>query len=384
MLSTPDDSSDELLRRFDGTEVFPDDMIVLVGAGRQGKVALQGLRRAGIEPLAFADINPALWHSSVGGVEVLSEEEAAARYGYRAVFVVTVWNAWGRGKLARIRERLHLMNCPRVVSLINLFWKFPDAFLPYFCIDLPEKTREHAEEILAAYALWADESSRRQYLAELQWRLFLDFSHLTGRTPYEQYFPDDLFTLTDSEVFVDCGAYDGDTLRSFFAKKMDAFRHIEAIEADSRNFSRLTQYVTSLPDKMANRIGLHEVALGATWGTVNFDESGTRSSTVCSEGPSRIDAAPLDGLLGEHRPTYIKMDIEGSEYEALEGSRDTIRRWVPVLAISVYHRPEDMWRIPLLLAGLSDDYRLYLRPHKLVCWDLLCYAVPGGRLISRK
>jgi len=237
---------------------------------------------------------------------------------------------------------------------------------------------------VAAYTLWADEASRRQYLAELQWRLSLDFSYLTGRTPFEQYFPSDLFRLTDSEVFVDCGAYDGDTLRSFIEKKREVFQHIVAIEADSRNFRRLEQYVMSLPGEIANRITIHEVALGATRGTVNFDASGTRSSTVCTEGPSRIIAAPLDGLLDEQRPTYIKMDIEGSEYEALEGSRETIERSVPVLAISVYHRPEDMWRIPMFLAGLSDDYRLYLRPHKLVCWDLLCYAVPRGRLTFRE
>lgn len=373
----------EILRRFDHTEAFPDDDIVLVGSGRLAGVVLQGLVSVGIEPLALADTDPSLWNTTVEGVEVLSEEEAARRYGQRAVFVVALWSAWGEERLAGIRRRLAGMKCARVVSVIHLFWKYPEAFLPYFCIDLPERVLEHTEDILATFDLWADEPSRRQFVAELHWRLLLDFSKLEGITRFEQYFPEDLFELSDNEVFVDGGAYDGDTLRSFLQRRGDRFEHVMAIEADPHNFQRLREYVTSLDGQFTDRIEIHQVAMSSSSGFVTFDDSGTRLSSVSSDGSARVSAARLDDLLDNQAPTYIKMDIEGSEYEALVGAKSVIERYRPVLGICVYHRPDDLWRIPLYIAGISGDYRLFLRPHKLVCWDLLCYAVPRERLISR-
>jgi FkbM family methyltransferase len=383
LLSGTTGSLTEVLRRFDNTEAFPDDDIVLVGSGRLANVVLQGLKRLGIAPLALADTDQSLWNTSIEGVNVLSEEEAARRYGQKAVFVVALWSAWGEERLSGIKDRLQGMNCTRVVSVIHLFWKYPEAFLPFFCIDLPERVLEHSEEIRATFDLWADEPSRRQFIAELRWRLLLDFSMLEGITPFEQYFPEDLFELSGNEVFVDGGAYDGDTLRSFLQRRGDRFRQVVAIEADPHNFQRLEEYVASVNGTSAGRIAIHQVAMGSRNGIVAFDDAGTRLSSVSQDGAAQVSAAPLDDLLQNQAPTYIKMDIEGSEYEALKGARNIIEQYRPILGICVYHRPDDLWRVPLYIAGISGDYRLFLRPHKLVCWDLLCYAVPPERLISR-
>jgi len=95
-----------------------------------------------------------------------------------------------------------------------------------------------------------------------------------------------------------------------------------------------------------------------------------------------VDCVALDEALGDRRTTYIKMDIEGSELDAVTGAAGIIRTSQPVLAICVYHHQDHLWRIPAAVAGLADEYRFYLRPHLLEVWDLVCYAVPVGRLKS--
>ena len=85
-------------------------------------------------------------------------------------------------------------------------------------------------------------------------------------------------------------------------------------------------------------------------------------------------------LVGDGRPTFIKLDIEGFEIDALRGGRETIRRHGPVIAVCVYHFQDHLWKIPLLLREWRNDYALFLRPHNEEGWDLVCYAVPRGRL----
>jgi len=96
---------------------------------------------------------------------------------------------------------------------------------------------------------------------------------------------------------------------------------------------------------------------------------------------SEIKCASLDELFADAYPTYIKMDIEGAEMDALTGASRIIRDSSPVLAICVYHRIDHLWKLPLLLRSLSDKYTFFLRPHADACWDLVCYAVPLERLV---
>ena len=90
----------------------------------------------------------------------------------------------------------------------------------------------------------------------------------------------------------------------------------------------------------------------------------------------------MDELFQEDNPTYIKMDIEGAEEEALTGATRIIRERAPILAICVYHRFDHLWKLPLLMRSLSEEYRFHMRPHADACWDLVCYAVPRSRAIG--
>ncbi len=353
--------------------------LVLFGAGNLGRKVLQCVRSIGVEPLAFADNSQSKWGSHVDGVPVLSPKDAAARYGASALFLVTIWSLGH--SYPESRAMLERLGCTRTESTASLRWKFADRLLPDFCQDLPHKLYEQAPEVRKAASLWADDSSRREYLNHVKWRALGDQGALGPPVKEESYFLDSLYRIKDREVFVDCGAYTGDTAEQVI-RRNPAFSRIIAIEADPENFDRLTKWVDTLEAPVASRINALNVAVGAKRGQLRFQAGGGEGAKVAPDGNVVVGCVPIDDLATEAGPTFIKMDIEGAELEALEGARRSIQKHRPILSICVYHKQNDLWRIPLIIHTLVEDYRLFLRPHDVDGWQLVCYAVPANRLRS--
>ncbi len=357
-----------------------NDLLILFGAGGLGKKTVQGLRRVGIKPLAFADNNRALWGSQIEGLPVLSPQEAAQKFGDRAAFVITIWGAGGSHRLGQTRRQLCDLGCLKVADFASLFWKYPFVFLPYYALGLPHLLLEQAESIREAMTLWADQASRYEYLAQMRWRLQLDFDGLPSPVKHAQYFPPDLFDIKEDEIFVDCGAYDGDSLRVFMERQPVFGGRWIAIEPDPLNLRALAETLSTLPAHWRNKVDIRPLALGSRRGKVRFELSGLPSSGIRAWGGQEVECVPLEEILGEVQPTFIKMDIEGAEMDALIGARRVIEKHLPVLAICVYHQPDHLWRIPLLIRSFSDQYRYFLRTHNEEGWDLVCYAIPVSRL----
>lgn len=352
--------------------------IVLFGAGNLGRMTLAGLRAAGTEPLAFADNNPRLWDTTLDGLQVLSPQRATATFGRNAVFVVTIWGAGCRDRTSQRIQQLETLGCERVVSFGPLFWKYPQHFLPHYALDSPHKVLEQAALVREAFGLWADEASRFEYVAQLRWRTLLDFDALPAPAEHKPYFPEDLCPLSAEEVFIDCGAFDGDTLKDFLALRSGAFHRIVAFEPDPVNWERLMEFVSTLPASVRERIDLRPAAVGGRTERLNFSVTGTAGSAA-GQGTYEVDSCSLDEALDGLDPTWIKMDIEGFEAAAIEGARRLIERSRPVLAINLEHRQEDLWRIPILVQSIAEGYRFFLRSHLLEGWDLVCCAIPGSR-----
>jgi FkbM family methyltransferase len=365
------------------------DSIVLCGAGVVGKIALDGLRKLGLEPRAFADNNPALWSHTVQGVPVISPAEAVTRFGPECAFVVTIYNG------SVVRRQLAGLGCPTIVPFDALFFKYPDQFLPHLNLDLPFELFRQADQVAKAFDLWVDDESRAEYIAQLRYITSLDSSGTLDRLPPEDtYFPADLVHCGNDEVFVDCGAFDGDTLQEFLKRCGGSFRQAFAIEPDPDTFGRLQTYLSSVGPEIRDKVRTHHTALGHTSGPVAFKACGTVYSQVTSGSGSRaymptVDArtasiemncATLDELLEGWVPTFIKMDIEGAELDALKGARRTIQSASAVLAICNHHTLDDLWKVPLAIHELSGgQYQLYLRRHGEDCWEVMCYGLPPAR-----
>lgn len=357
-----------------------ENAFVLFGAGNLGRMIRAKLHSLGIEPLAFTDNNPKLWGSIIDGIPVLCPLDAASQFGSSAAFLVAIWGVGSRDRMATRVRQLRELGCHNVIPFLPLFWKYPDLFLPYHVIDQPHKVRQEADLVQAAWQLWADEFSRCEYVAQVKWRLWGDFNSMADPAPQTIYFPQDLFTLGPREVFVDCGAFNGDTVACFLGAVGSQFDKIFAFEPDPANFSSLRCFIAALEPAVRERIFARQNAIGAAPGKVRFSALGSDGSALDANGETEVDGVCLDEVLpGDTSPTHIKMDIEGAELDALLGSRAVIGRHAPILAICSYHRQSDLWRIPLLIHSINPDYRLYLRPHLIEGWDVVCYAVPPKR-----
>jgi FkbM family methyltransferase len=189
-----------------------------------------------------------------------------------------------------------------------------------------------------------------------------------------QYFSKDCVALTDSEVFIDCGAYDGDSIRAFLNCTQGKYKQIIAIEPDPCNFQKL--YAMAVRDDLVGFRGIKSVT-GASNGTISFAVNLGTSSKVSevNEGLDTIEMRmlKLDNLYNE-KPTYIKMDIEGAELDTLKGCERIIKDLKPKLAICVYHKPFDIFDIPKYLKSLVPEYKFKLRQHQLGFCEVVLYA----------
>ncbi len=366
-------------RAFDQAAHGLDRQIVLFGAGGFGKKTAAGMRRLGLEPCAFADNNPRFRGTAIDGVPVYSVSEAAARFGGTAVFLVTIWNSRSQDRMSQRIRQLQDAGCACVVPAGLFFWKYPEVFLPYYPLDLPHKVLPFAGEIRNAFQLFQDPESRDEYVGQVAFRLLMDYDGMGWPKAFDHYAPADLFALGRNEVFVDCGAFDGDTIAAFAQPQAESFSKIIAFEPDPLNYEKLQQKVGSLPESVKRKMLLFPYALGSRHETVYFDPMGTETSRIGS-GRVAVECVTLDDALESFSPTLIKFDIEGAEPAALEGARRVVARCRPVLAVSVYHEQAHLWQLPLQMAEICDNYKFFLRPQGTEGWDLICYAVPIERL----
>ena len=152
------------------------------------------------------------------------------------------------------------------------------------------------------------------------------------------------------------------------------------------NFAKLAASAAALPPRSREKVSCRQLALASAAGSLYLDATGTAASATsdtATTGTMAVPAEPLDAILAGAAPTLLKLDIEGAEPDALQGARRTIEAHAPVIAVCVYHRQDHLWRIPLMLKEMRDDYAFFLRPHNEEGWDLVCYAVPRVRLTWR-
>lgn len=349
--------------------------VVLFGSGYLGRHVRRDLAGLPFRALAYVDNNPALWGTELDGLEILAPDAAKARFGPDVLWLITIYTN------SRVMAQCESLGVPWV-TCAELSWVLPEPHPPSFVFGSPETLAEASEQIEQASAVWADSDSEIEYRTQIRWRFLLDYGALrTPRPTSELYFPDDLIAPRADELFVDCGAFTGDTIDAFVASRGGEFDRIVAVEPDPLNCAALRERVAAWSGSDQERVRIAPVAVGAARGRLRFDTTGTAGSSIGS-GEQTVDVAPLDEILAESPPTYIKFDVEGAERDALVGGSETISTNMPVLAVCLYHRPEDLWDLPLLVRSLGRDYRLHVRRYSDERWETVLYAVPPDRDLS--
>ena len=190
--------------------------------------------------------------------------------------------------------------------------------------------------------------------------------------PQKQYFDKDILNLKDGEIFVDGGCFDFGTCSDFVKHCGGSYRKIIAFEPSPNQYSACVNNSKNYRD-----ISIYPYALWNKNTELNFDNhDGSNASVSCDSSDSiSVKAVMLDDILNSEKATFIKLDVEGAELNALMGAEQTIRNYHPKLAICVYHKPEDIWEIPAYILSLHDDYKFYLRHYSFNMDETVLYAV---------
>lgn len=237
----------------------------------------------------------------------------------------------------------------------------------------------HEEEIKEVRALFADDRSREIFDALVYYRLTGDLAALRGAET-EKSEALSLLKIGTNEIYMDLGAYNGDTVEEFLRLTDKRFEKIYAVEPDRRSYSRLRRRLYALGSGVFSH---YNAAVCAEDGPVTLSRRSNRGSALAEGNPAlkrerteTVDGRSVDSILKGGRATLIKYDVEGSEEQALRGSAQTIGKYKPRLIVSLYHRTEDLVSLPLLIRELNPSYKLYLRHHPYIpAWDTNLYCV---------
>lgn len=224
-----------------------------------------------------------------------------------------------------------------------------------------EYFKKNRENILNMLDLLHDDESKRVYVEYIRTKMFCDFYRLKQNPTWLKYFDNNVYTHQNDEVFLNCGASNGDTI-FYFLEKYNTFKRILAIEADKKRYQQLLENLNYFNDDVKQKI-----------------------SCICSN----IDENnSLDSLGINQKISLINMDIEGMELKALEGSHSILKDNLPVVAACAYHLPTDLYELPLFFKNISDEYEIFYRKYastfrnKFCNAELVMYAVPKKRLVK--
>jgi FkbM family methyltransferase len=220
----------------------------------------------------------------------------------------------------------------------------------------------NAERIKFIAGLFCDEESKKTFLGMINFRQTGKKSDHIYHGIQNQYFINDFFSYGKNEVLIDCGAFNGDTIEAFLKLPNMEYEQIIAFEPGTENFNLLKK-------KFGNRQNFMLINAGAYSEDSELYFSGNLALGHISEistgvkGETSIKVKAIDNLENIKKVTFIKMDIEGTEMDALKGAEKTILRDKPRLAICIYHSNEDMLRIAEWIHSLVPEYKLYCRQH---------------------
>jgi FkbM family methyltransferase len=351
-----------------------DRPLALYGAGNLGRLARDFARAVDQSVALVIDRNAArMEHDPASaGVPLLRPDAVTARD--KTVLRVAVSVATAR--YVPIERALAALGFAHVVPFYDWAENFRHLHpLSNGWFAAPLTAADH-RNTAAVLERWDDDVSRAHHLQFLAWRrLREEWRFETAPLPdcARFFIPEVAAALHDHETVLDGGAHHGSVTQTFLAQTGGAFKQIIAVEPDAANLAALKQRLPADP-----RIAVLDCALGETEGEAAFHAGLDYASQLSDTGASRVMVRPLDGL--DVAPSFIKLHLEGAELAALKGARRTLQAHRPIVAATVYHNDDGIWRTASWLAETLPDYRLLFRAHAWCGTGAVLYAIPAERI----
>lgn len=342
----------------------------IYGFGNSGRKLALNLKNAGVEIDCFID-QRAEKNQNIEGIPCIRPsdvgdniEQVVLGFFNRDVSPIDI---------AKILKERNVKN---VIGYNEINRFFPAVAAPSFWFDDRLDLSDYTEEINQLRNLFKDDESLNLVDAIVKYRSSGKIEdHPQGSGLDNQYFDVNIPGWLNGEnlTMLDCGAFDGDTIRSAIKNK-SSITNAFCFEPDSKNFDVLSQKC-----KLEDKIKCMLIPC-ATWSkteTILFSCSEGENSRVSKTSDNSVQALAVDDFIGNSSYDFIKVDVEGADLPTLEGAIQSIRRMRPYIAVGVYHRPKDLWDVPLYLKNNLDSYRFYLRQHGQCCFDTVLYALPA-------
>jgi len=308
-------------------------------------------------PRFFVDSDSKKWGNFKWGVEIIPPDEIKKRC-LNPIVLISVANS---------------KTCSEIMECLNGM-----GITSYYMIDAVIWGR-HSKELLSVYGMLES-----QYSKELFAELIL--SRLEGKEIPEkyiannQYFAEKEFRLRDSkEIFVDCGAYVGDTVEQYLYIKEGVFEKIYAFEPESGNVNALSKRVERLKCEWNianNKIYIINGAVGQKDGNLFIanDVGGLAAKVTDMASNNQIKVYAIDSFFEDVPVGFLKADVEGYELDVLEGAIETIKKYKPLLAICIYHQSADLYKIPIFIKRLNENYQIDIAHHYYNYTETVLYA----------
>jgi FkbM family methyltransferase len=340
--------------------------IAIYGAGFVGSWAAQYLKSIGAKIDIFIDKDPNKAGVSINGIPVVSPEDPLVE-GASTIIIAA------RHAVREVTEAMARLNAKLM------------SFDGYYVV----KNYERLSRVRSQYL--CDDRSVETFNAVLLAMLTGSVESCRAVMEKDMYFALPEFSGTFNDIYVDAGAFVGDSVERFIWENLGTFKHIYAFEPGHRQFKALQTRVARLFEEWAlddDCVSLVKAGLSDEEGKMAFSflqDSPLRHGLIApgSEYPDNdgnaSDVHCLDSFLDGKEITFLKADVEGMEMELLRGAERTIRRFKPKLAICAYHYPSHLFEIAEYIRSLAPEYVFYLRQHAPIMGDYVLYACIPGR-----
>lgn len=334
---------------------------VIFGSGAVGCSVAGSLISLGGQIIAFCD-NYKTGMNEIFNLPIISPKQLLQQYKDAIVIVAVDY---------KHNDEIHN-------QLLGMGFRRENIYRRFFELYDIDKMKQHYEGYKWAYNFFDDDVSKKLLLDRI--RMYLTGVELNRTSSAPQYFEPKIISLEENEVFVDGGAWIGDTADEFIRHtklgKARGYRHIYSFEPD--NVAR--EKATHLLDNYTNVDVIGKGLWSCDTELKFFSDGGNAgSSFVIGNCSISIPVTSLDSFLAgkpnHDLPTFIKLDIEGAEKEALIGARNIIRKKHPKLAVCVYHKPEDIYELPKLIYEMDQSYKFTLEQYADGIYETVLYAV---------
>lgn len=360
--------------------------LILYGCGNLGRKVARCLLKSNYKIACFVDKNSEMHGKTIEGIPVLSVGTALEKYGNDSVFLITIFNREFSCDYNVILNELKSQGVQNCMPFAYVGWAFAKDLLPHFNQGVPSEIIKDKEHILEAFTFLNvdnDSRSKEVFLEMAKTSLTADFENFSRWDEDPTYFGREVDAVLNTPIHMaDCGAYDGDTLRLFLefrGEKMLGSWH--AFEPDPKTFKSLQEYVASLPKHLQEKIYCYNYAIGNENITVTFSADNSESGHVVVDEPHtatnliQVKQVRLDDVLQKYPINFIKMDIEGYEAECLIGAHKILSEQKPTLAISIYHKPDDFYSLPLQIKPYYKDAQFVMRRYMAYAYEAVLYVV---------